>query len=243
MLPQFSLCIATMKRWSFLESSLPKYLANPYISEIILVDETGEDFRKIQEVYGENPKIKVFQNQTRLGPFLNKLECMKRATNTWIALIDSDNYADITYFETLCKVFDPNNLHRIYMPSKALPNFDYSAFSGMLLSPWRIGELIRSKQDLHLTTCFNTGNYVLSKKALEVLERYTNDELSKVSFCCDVIYANTLLLINNFEFCVVPDLEYTHVAHEGSVYFEYIGRSREISEYVHSMFHSLMLKA
>ena len=243
MLPQFSLCIATMKRWSFLKENLPKYLANPYLSEIILVDETGEDFQKIKQVYGSNPKIHVFQNETRLGPFLNKLECMKRAKNDWIALIDSDNYADEAYFETLLRVFDATKLKRVYMPSKALPNFDYSAYAGMLLTPSTIGELLRTKQDLHLTTCFNTGNYVLSKQALETLSVFSKDELSKQSFCCDVIYANTILLQDGFEFCVVPNLEYSHIAHEGSVYFEYIGRSRHISEYVHAMFENLMRKA
>lgn len=241
MIPQFSLCIPTMNRWSFLKESLPKYLDNPFVGEIILVDETGEDYQIIREVYANEPKVKIFKNETRLGPFLNKLECMKRASFDWIALIDSDNYADKTYFATLFQHFDPSNPLRVYMPSKALPTFDYSAFSGMVLTFPRIGHLIRENRHLHLTACFNTGNYILSKEALSVLERYANDELSKTSFCCDVIYANTLLLMNKYEFFVVPNLDYSHVAHEGSVYFEYIGRSRPISEYVQQQFLDLAL--
>jgi glycosyltransferase involved in cell wall biosynthesis len=242
MFQQFSLCIPTMKRWSFLKESLPNYLENPYVGEIILVDETGEDYEIISQMYSKEPKIKIFRNETRIGPFLNKLECMKHASFDWIALIDSDNYADRKYFETLLRHFDPYKRLRVYMPSRALPNFDYSAFSGMTLTFPRIAELIRGKQDLYLTTCFNTGNYILSKQAYTLLNQYRNDELSKISFCCDVIYANTLLLCNQFDFYVVPHLEYSHVAHEGSVYFEYIGQSRPLSEFVQKQFVDLALK-
>jgi hypothetical protein len=243
MFPQFSLCIPTMNRWSFLQENLPKYLMSPFVKEIILVDETGSDYEKLKEVFGSEPKIQAYRNQTRLGPFLNKLECMRHASCDWIVMIDSDNFADTSYFEFLLKVFDPSNPTRVYMPCKAEPNFDYSPFSGMILTPKTIGTLMRDKKDLHLTACFNTGNYVLSKLAFTTLLNYSTDELSKTSFCCDVIYANTLLLMNGFEFLVVPEQSYNHVVHEGSVYFEYIGRSRHISEYVHSLFNDLMLKA
>lgn len=243
MLPQFSLCIPTMDRWKFLEESLPKYLINPYIKEIVLVDENGADYEQITRVYANEPKIRAYRNEHRLGPFLNKLECMKRATCDWMVMIDSDNFADIDYFETLMKVFDDSNPHRIYMPSKAVPNFDYTAFAGMNLTFKTIGSLIRENNDLHLTACFNTGNYVLSKLAFQTLLQYATDELSQTSFCCDVIYANTLLLSNGFDFLVVPDQHYSHVVHEGSVYFEYVGRSRHISEFVHSLFTHLALKA
>lgn len=243
MLPQFSLCIPTMDRWDFLKESLPKYLTNPFVKEIILVDENAADYEQIRRAYPNEPKIRVYHNEYRLGPFLNKLECMKRATCDWIVLLDSDNFADLSYFDALMNVFDETNPHRIYMPCKAVPNFDYSAFAGMNLTFKTIGSLIREQKDLHLTACFNTGNYVLSKLAFQTLLQYTKDELSATSFCCDVIYANTLLLSNGFDFLVVPNQEYTHVVHQGSVYFEYVGRSRHISEYVHSLFRDLALKA
>jgi hypothetical protein len=242
MFQQFSLCIPTMKRWSFLKESLPKYLDNPYIGEIILVDETGEDYDIIRQMYSAEPKIKIFKNEARLGPFLNKLECMKRATFNWIALIDSDNYADVRYFETVLQKFDPHNYLRVYMPSRSLPNFDYSSFSGMTLTFPTIATLVREEKHKNLTGCFNAGNYILSKQSYELLNRYRDEELSKISFCCDVIYANTLLLSNQFEFYVVPNLEYSHNVHEGSVYFEYIGRSRPLSEFVQQQFLDLALK-
>ena len=91
---QISLCIPTMRRWDFLKINLPKYLKNNYIYEIIITDETGEDFQKVNEFFKNEEKIKIFKNEKRLGPFLNKLECMKKATLEWICLMDSDNFAN-----------------------------------------------------------------------------------------------------------------------------------------------------
>ena len=73
-----------MRRWVFLEKYIPLYLENPYIDEIVIVDETGEDYAKIVSKYSSEPKIRVYQNDKCLGPFLNKLKCMNYATNDWI---------------------------------------------------------------------------------------------------------------------------------------------------------------
>jgi hypothetical protein len=48
-----SLCIPTIDRWDFLSVNLPKYLANPYINEIIITDENGNDAKKIKETFDE----------------------------------------------------------------------------------------------------------------------------------------------------------------------------------------------
>ena len=70
-IPPLTLCIPTMDRWDFLKINLPQYLANPYISEIIISDENGRDAEKIRATFND-PKIRVSVNETRLGPFLNK---------------------------------------------------------------------------------------------------------------------------------------------------------------------------
>ena len=243
MMYQFSLGIATMKRWSFLKESLPKYLQNPYIGEIIISDETGEDYDMIKSTYASEPKIKVYKNEKRLGAFLNKCTAMQKASYPWIVLMDSDNFADTSYFDELFKSFDPFQTKRIYMPSKALPHFDYSSFSGLILTPKVLGDLIRDKKDTYLTTSFNTGNYVLSKIAADLLYQYKDSDLSKTIMCCDVIYANTLLLMNGFDFYVVPNMQYDHVVHDGSFYFENIPQIRPLSDYIHQQFIEYVKKA
>ena len=96
-----SLCITTMDRYdSFLSDNLPKYISNPYINEIIINDENGNDFEMIKKNFS-NEKLKVYKNESILGPFLNKIDVLKKAKNKWICLMDSDNFADIEYFRVV----------------------------------------------------------------------------------------------------------------------------------------------
>ena len=44
-----AIAIATMRRWSFLKDSLPMYLGRPEVTEVIVCDETGEDYEAIQK--------------------------------------------------------------------------------------------------------------------------------------------------------------------------------------------------
>jgi glycosyltransferase involved in cell wall biosynthesis len=113
---ELSLCIPTMNRWNFLKESIPKYLDNKYIKEIVIVDETGEDYAHLLDFYKNEPKIRAFKNETRLGPFLNKLECMKKASYEWICLMDSDNFADLDYFDNF-----------LYIPKKRHSTISYTA--------------------------------------------------------------------------------------------------------------------
>jgi hypothetical protein len=75
----FSLCITTKDRYNdFLSEYIPKYLENPYIDEIIISDENGNDFNKIKERFSSNLKLRLYKNEYVLGPFLNKIKVLKR---------------------------------------------------------------------------------------------------------------------------------------------------------------------
>ncbi len=97
---KITLGIPTLNRFdSFLKNNLEKYLQNKLIDEIVIVDENGQDYEKIN-YYFDHEKIKVFKNEKILGPFLNKLEVLKKSKNDWVALIDSDNFAEENYFKS-----------------------------------------------------------------------------------------------------------------------------------------------
>ena len=105
----FSLCIPTMDRYdNFLSKYLPNYLENNMIDEIIISDENGSDIKKIKENFPNHNKLVLIQNETKLGPFLNKIKACSYAKNEWIALIDSDNFADDQYF-LIAKEYIKNN--------------------------------------------------------------------------------------------------------------------------------------
>ena len=99
----FSLCIPTMDRYdNFISKNLIHYLDNELINEIIITDENGNDINKIILNFKNHEnfkKIFTVKNEKQLGPFLNKYKACMIAKNEWIALIDSDNFADKKYFE------------------------------------------------------------------------------------------------------------------------------------------------
>ena len=234
---KYSLCIPTMRRWAFLETYIPQYLENPFIDEIVLVDETGEDFIEISAKYSSEPKIRVYQNEKRLGPFLNKVKCMKCAKNNWICLVDSDNFVDVEYFKRITEL-SPLEEDTVYSPSFAAPTFDFRNFNGLLLTKESIAEIYKTDVYLRLEMLLNTGNYVLSKKAVDVLSRYEENTLSSSCSTIDVLYANYLLLQNRFKLYIVPDLTYTHVVHEGSIFLQESNEKRNINMYMGSLFRS-----
>ncbi len=217
----------------FLKYFLPQYLKNPLISEIIISDENGEDAKKIYEDEALiDPKIRIYVNEERLGPFYNKLRATRLATNDWIALIDSDNFADEDYFKeaaTFIVKRRPSS-HSILAPSAANPGkniseyqthagFNFRAFAGYNINLEYFKVMTEDKFRRHnqLLLLFNTGNFILHKSLVQSLDLIKEDSKFKTDFF-DVLYFNTLLFeqIPELNFYVVPKMSYLHSIHGDS---------------------------
>ena len=245
----FSLCIPTIDRFdTFLRKNLEEYLKNDLISEIVVCDENGRDADKIAAEFGDaNGKLRVFRNESRLGPFLNKLKCCRLATQTWIALIDSDNFADRTYFETAKAFLETHTVPdtSIIAPCWAQPRFDYRHLAGSLLSIQTLGSSRR--QEIQINPPFtsevlmNTGNYVLNKYLVDNLNIELEKDNIPLSSACDVIYMNTLFFEQlDMHMYVVPGLYYEHVVHDGSVYIQTHRQFADFNESVHRRYRALV---
>ena len=241
---EYSLCIPTMRRWEFLKINLPRYLANKYVMEIVICDETGEDYDMIVKTFPDEPKIKVYKNEQRLGPFLNKLSCMQKATCDWICLMDSDNFADTDYFDALLS-YSNGNLSKdtVYCPSFAKPSFDYTSLQGITISASSL-QMVLKRNKAVLETSFNTGNYCINKHCVNIITSLVSTdkevgEISRVCFPCDVIYMNYLLLTHCCSFLIVPNMYYQHVVHNGSIYVNTCNQYAHISRNVHEKFNSI----
>lgn len=227
----FSLCIPTMDRFdNFLNKYIDDYVNNDLIDEIIITDENGNDIEKIKNKYGDNKKLKLFKNENRLGPFLNKIKACSNAKNEWIALIDSDNFADLNYFMVAKKYIENNIINQknvILAPSKARPNFDYSHLSGFVykkdnfISNAQTEKALKKHNNAHSKCMMNTGNYILNKYLIDNIDLSNEADNIKNSSSCDVIYFNVLLFEQlDLNLHVVPNLEYEHVVHQGSIYIQ-----------------------
>jgi len=221
---KLSLCIATMDRWSFLKVSLPKYLENRYIDEIVICDENGNDKRDI-EANIKSDKIRVFSNDSKLGAFLNKRKVVSLAKNEMVCLMDSDNFAPVSYFEAWEKFLNGSqpDLSSIYSPSKTFkqdnhPGHNFTALNSQVVDKtnfkycWKAYHFAQG--------LFNTGNYILSKT---LMAKGESSDLSLAMNCMalDVMFQNYLLFLQgDCKFIVVPDMEYDHALHDGSYYLQ-----------------------
>ena len=223
----------------FLQRYLPFYLSYELISEIIICDENGNDIDKINRYFPDQPKLKLFKNEKRLGPFMNKLNACRRATNEWIALMDSDNFANELYFQTGKKYIEEEiggQKQIILAPSKANP-FDFSKLNNFIYKKGNFEKnnaLERASGNSNSNVLMNTGNYILNKFLIDNLN--IDWELNNItmSSACDVIFFNTLLFEQlDLKLHVVPGLEYEHVVHDGSIYTQTCNIFKEFNEYVH----------
>ena len=221
---KISLCITTMDRFDdFLSKNLDKYLdylIDGLIDEIIICDENGNDYEKILDKY-ENllktmPNFRVYKNEVRLGVFKNKLRACSYASNKYIALIDSDNFPDATYFKTVKKYIENNegkmSNNVILAPSFAktlslAPLLNYKELENKVLTRETIKEHL---SNIKLQVLLNTGNYVISKSITDRIE-YDNDIMEIISGC-DVVYFNLLAFFQfpDLELRIVEGLEYSH---------------------------------
>ena len=228
-----SLCIPTMDRYdNFLSKTLHSYVNNPYIHEIIICDENGEDVKKIKNVW-QSEKLKLHTNEKRLGPFLNKLKCCCLAQNEWIALIDSDNFADTNYFQA-CKEFIQQQSFTkkniILAPVAAMPNFDFSNLLNVPISK----ETMKTNNNIS-NMLLNTGNFVINKDLINHIDIRQESEIIEHSSACDVLLFTTLLLEQlDMQMYIVPNMKYNHTTHSGSIYLTTINQTRKYAEQVYA---------
>jgi glycosyltransferase involved in cell wall biosynthesis len=216
--PELSVCIPTMRRWdTFLKDTLAHYLQNPYIDEIVVCDETGEDAEHIRTTY---PQVKVYVNDTQLGAFWNRRQCVQKATHAWVALLDSDNYAPVGYFEAW-NTQRPHSPSVVYCPIKTLPTpghngFDFTSLSSVQLARDNVPALIHH---LLVEMWLNNGNYTINKSTY--LSAYDPTYASLVSSdmrAVEDMVCSWFIIKAGATLQLVPGMEYYHAVHGGSLY-------------------------
>ena len=240
-----SLCIPTKDRYdNFLINYLKeyiKYLNNGIIHELIISCENGNDYNKIFDEYREilktDKRFRIYKNNKVLGVFLNKLKVCSYAESEYIALIDSDNFADINYFNTVRKYIyniistftdstNKNSLknslknsfkYSIFSPCRLKNSFDFKQFENAILTKYNVYDY---KDNELFSVLLNTGNYVLTKDIINSID-FKEWNIERVS-SYDVIFFNLLCFkqLDGFKIHIVKDLEYIHVLHNGSIYLE-----------------------
>jgi hypothetical protein len=200
-------------------------LTNPYIAEIIITDENGQDADQIRQNLND-PRIRVYVNDQQLGPFLNKRKAVLLANNPFVCLMDSDNFAPVSYFDAWAKYLDgkqPDD-HTIYSPVRTTPQpnhngFDFTRMSGVAITTHNFKQYWRDTGPECAQTLYNLGNYITSKKLFETTKTIPELRYFESQKGPDVMFQSYLMWsTNNMVMIVVPGMEYNHIVHGGSYY-------------------------
>lgn len=235
----FSLCIPTANRFDgFLSKTLPKYLNNPYVNEIVITDETGDDVRKIQNTFC-NEKLKLVVNRSRLGPFFNKLKAGLLAQNEWVALLDSDNFADTDYFVSAVDYIADNNPkpETILAPCFAKPRFLYTAFQNKTINRGNVKDLLHRHGWL-IETFLNTGNFIVNKQLFNISISEPTSLIYQTPV--DVLLFNLMVFDqHNADIVCLKGMEYQHAYHADSAYLktheQYHAQIEEINSWLRAL--------
>jgi glycosyltransferase involved in cell wall biosynthesis len=241
-IPKISLCIPTYNRFDkFLSINIPKYLENPYIDEIVISDEDGNDIEKIKTHFPNENKLKLFKNDSRLGPFLNKDAAVSYASNEWVCLMDSDNFAPIPYFDAWVAFIKANGIDKknVYLPIRTIPQpnhggFNYTEFQNIVLEKSNV----KNNNIERMGCMLNTGNYIFHRDNFLETKSIMPELHSKLDVQ-DVFFKNALLLINNSKLMVVPNMMYDHIVHDGSFFTNNVSNFNNAYNRILSIYYSM----
>ena len=217
-----SLVIPTFNRTDFVIDSFIRVLNNEVIDEIIIVDDSSnyEVYAKLFILVNDlqNKKVKVFRNKKNLGPLLNKYEAVKRSSNDWCILLDSDNIIGSDYVKIIEGLKKEDDV--LYCPEvlwrevdKKKIAFNYDKFRKLIISKNNAKNYIGTEL---FETWLNTGNYFFNKNAyLKVIEENKLEDQLMIN---DAIYFSYLWLLSGNRMKIVPELMYIHRVHKGSWY-------------------------
>jgi glycosyltransferase involved in cell wall biosynthesis len=226
-----SVCIPTMRRWKFLKETIPLMLSYDCVGEVVICDETGEDAQEISKsLFGSDPKLKVYVNDSRLGIYENKVKVASLATLNWIALLDSDNIFPETWFESISDTI-PTIDTKTILASASFKNINLE--NGQTSSPCHeFSDLKVNKSNWNSmfdrprwNFLLNDGNWVFHKSACRCFPSTIKSHQLEAA---DAIFMLKEMIRNGYTIWYVPRLEYIHTVHNDSSWIQTAEKSSKI---------------
>lgn len=201
------MCYTTYNRTDMLFDSIEPHSNDERISEIIISDDASlpELFNQVKEWVDakNNPKIKLHRNLTNQGVYRNKYHSACLASNKFCLMADSDNQYPKQFIDKIYEqVWEDDT---ILAPDWAMPQFNYTEFSGMTIDKSNVSAFIERPMG---STVFNTFNFFINR------EKYLSVwDASYEPLNFDSIYLNYCWIAAGNKFKVVDELRYEHLVH------------------------------
>jgi hypothetical protein len=222
--PELTVAIPTMRRWSFLEKNLPVYLEHPFIRKVLICDETGEDIEAIlSSKWAEHPKLILKKNEKRLGIYYNKRQCIEISPTEWVAVLDSDNFFEDTFFYELQTLWrregaNPNHFYAsgrgIFIHEDGGITNPINGFGGFKLDKTNWNDIFNVPRWNYM---LNDGNWVVHRSVLSCLP---TDVLDEDILATDAIFMAKRFVQAGFVYNIREELSYIHSVHKGSSWIQ-----------------------
>lgn len=202
---KISVAIPTFNSADYIENALINILDDDRIDDVVISDDTSNDFEELEKKVGNVEKIRLFRNPENLGGFLNKIEAVEKCRNTWVIVLDSDNSLSDSYVDKLYEI--PNWVWKyLYHPDFGLTRLNYTKLSGKLITPSNIERFIK-KEPAMLKSFLNTGNFFANRD--QYLKVARSDAKIRGHVPCSIVFTY-LWLKNHNSIQVVKGMCYTH---------------------------------
>lgn len=202
-----SVAITHHERRDLLLAALELPLRHPAIGEIIISDDHSTDgsYEQLERDLADEPKVTLIRNEQNIDCYANKAAALRAATGSWAILLDSDNQLTDEYLAAIPEQREPDTW---YLPTFAMPDFDYRAFAGLTIDRGNVAEHVDRPMFL---TALNTANHLVSP--FDYLAAW-NPNARPVT--ADSIYMSYRWLARGGRLRFVEGMSYHHLIHDGS---------------------------
>ena len=190
-----------------------------FVTEIIVNDDCSrlEDYNNLLALVKGKNKIKVYRNEINVGAFRNKYITVKKCTNKWVYLLDSDNHPFEDSYDIIRTI--PEDIIDIcYSPRRLFCKNDESSeyeniadynFKYNVIGIEETKDAI-FKQIKWFDWFVNSGNYIINRDMyLDSLLKPFEDNSTPLLYA-DTAAAYYFWLKNGGRFYIIDDLKHNH---------------------------------
>lgn len=214
---KIGVAIPSYNRVEVLLESFSEILTDPRIKNIHISDDCSdiEIYNKVNNSISllnqfANGKITMSRNTENQDCFRNKKIAVEGSVCDWLILADSDNIFRCDYLDRLYEI-DWWDTDTIYTPSYAMPQFDFTDYSGLVITKENVAEYLDKPL---FETMLNANNFFVNRA--HYLKVRADDEVDPVT--SDSIYFCMKWLQDGRKIKVVTGLQYFHRIWEQSHY-------------------------
>ncbi len=217
-----SIALTHHNRPDMLHEALAGVLEDERITEIVISDDASdpEIYNHIAKRYAEYPKVKLFLNDRNQDCYRNKMLAIKRCTNEWVCIWDSDNVFPKQYIDRIENLWVAGlNEKTVYQPSFAMPHFNFKKWEGISVNRGNVAGYVREST---FETMLNAFNYFVNREQFLKVWDGSIDPVTS-----DSIFHNYNWLKAGNSIYIVPELYYDHRVHDGSHYQKNVRRTQQ----------------